>query len=181
MADVSDTNDLTGIAGLRAALARLPGGVEAVRLMGRLGLWTTAAHNNPGERQPFPTRYSNLGPDELSDLAARVTSEGGRLLELVGILNGLDTQLKIRGRAARAAARGRVRRAWPADKKPPTKSELDDLAEEDPAVVQSDEHVALLAVLLSQAKAVAEANMLYKEGISREITYRTSQMQARLH
>jgi hypothetical protein len=174
----ANLDDLTST---RRALARIPGGAEAVRLMGRLGLWTSAAHDRPGERKPFPTRYSTLGPDELSDLSARVTSEAGRVAELVGILTGLDAQLRIRGKAARAAARSRVRRGWPEDVKAPTKTELDDLAEEDPAVMECDEHTALLAVIIASAKGAAEANQMYRESISREITLRTAQMNSRLH
>jgi hypothetical protein len=177
----TDATTLDELGTLRAALSRLPGGAEAVRLMARLGLWTTSAHAKPGERQPFPSRFSTLGPDELSDLSARVTSDAGRVIELVGILAGIDAQLRIRAKASRAGARSRARRNWPADTKAPTRGELDDMAEEDPAVVEVDEHIALVTMLLASAKATAEANMLFKESISREITYRTTQMQARLH
>jgi hypothetical protein len=171
---------LSSITALRTALERLPNGIEAVRLMTRLGLWSADAHRNPGERRQFPSKFSSLGPEELSDLSARIVSDAGRVLELCGLLLGIEAQLKMKGRAARAAARGRIRREWPEEAKAPTKTELDDLAEEDPAVVAVEEQMALLALLLAQAIALREAYQLYKEGVSREITYRGAQMQARV-
>jgi hypothetical protein len=178
---MADTDaPLSSIAALRNALERLPNGTEAVRLMTRLGLWSAEAHRSPGERKSFPARFSNLQPDDLSDLSARIIADAGRVLELCGLLNGIEAQLKMRAKAARAAARSRARREWSADVKAPTRAELDDLAEEDPAVVAVDEQIALLALLLAQATAVREANQMYKEGVSREITYRGAQMSARL-
>lgn len=172
---------VTGVGALKGALERVPGGTEAVRLMAKLGLWTNDAHRAPAERKPFPTKFSQLGPNELSDLSARVISEAGRVMELSGILTGLEAQLKIKARAVRAAARSNARRNWPEDSKAPTKTELDDLAEEDPAVVEVDEQLALLGLLLAQVNAVREANSLYKEGVSREITYRAAQLNARMY
>lgn len=178
---MTDSSDFDGLKSLRTTLARMPGGTDAVRLMARLGLWTTTLHDNPGDRKAFPQRFSNLSPGELSDLAARVASDGGRVLELVGILTGLDTQLRIKSKSARAAARSRIRRNWPQGTKAPTRGELEDLAEEDSNVRDIDTQQALLAVLLAQAKAVAEANALYKESVSREITLRTSMMHSRIN
>jgi hypothetical protein len=117
----------------------------------------------------------------LSDLSARVISDAGRVIELNGLLLGLEAQLKVRVRAARASARARSRREWPEDAKAPTKTELDDLAEEDSAVVSVEEQLALLAQLRAQTEAVREANQLYKEGVSREITYRAAQLQSRVY
>lgn len=178
---MTTSSDLDGLKSLRTTLARMPGGTEAVRLMARLGLWTTTLHDQPGERKAFPQRFSTLGPGELSDLAARVASDAGRVLELVGILTGLDAQLRIKSKSARATARSRIRRNWPEGTKAPTRGELDDLAEEDTDVRDVDRQQALLAMLLAQAKAVAEANTLYKESVSREITMRTSMMHSRIN
>lgn len=171
---------LSSITELRHALQRFPGGVEAVRLFARLGLWSVEAHKQPGTRQPFPSKFSDLGPDELSDLSARVVADSGRVLELVGVLNGIEAKLKIEAKAVRAAARARARRAWSGEKAP-TKAEIDDLAEEDPAVRDVDTKMSLLAVLLAAANAAKEANTLYKEGVSREITYRAAQLNARMY
>jgi hypothetical protein len=184
MDDTTDTRTaatgLGSLESLRAALERIPNGTDAARLMAKLGLWSSDAHRRPGQRASFPTAFSSLGPDELSDLSARVVSDAGRVLELCGLLNGLEAQLKVKARSARAAARARARRDWPADQKAPTKSEIDDLAEEDPAVVAVDEQLGLLQLISAQASAVREANQLYKEGVSREITYRAAQLQARV-
>lgn len=150
-------------------------------MFARLGLWTSDAHKGADVRDRFPQQFSNLGPAELSDLSAKVVSDAGRVAELVGLLNGLETRLKMRSRAARAAARSKVRREWPEGEKSPTKTELDDRSEEDPAVVELDEQISLLQLLLAQAQAVKEANQMYKEAVSREITYRSAQMQSRMY
>ena len=110
-----------------------------------------------------------------------MVSDAGRVLELVGLLSGLEAKMKIKIRAAKAAARSRSRRAWPAESKAPTKTELDDLADEDTAVITLDEQAGLLQLMLSQANAVREANQMYREAISREITYRSAQLQSRTY
>lgn len=129
----------------------------------------------------FPTEFSKLGAPELSDLSARVVSEAGRVSELVGLLSGLEARVKLRSKAARAASRSRSRRDWPEEQKAPTRQELDDLSEEDPAVVELEEQLGLLQLLSAQAQAVREANMMYKDAVSREVTYRAAQMQARIY
>lgn len=172
---------LGDIGSLREALKRLPDGVEAVKMMDRLGIFSTAAHRNPGTRQPFPKQFHEHSPDQLSDLSAQVISDAGRIFELVGILNGLEAKLKIKSRALRARARAKARRDWSGDRKAPTKAELDDLAEEDPSVIEVDEQMALLALLLASANAAKESSILYKEGVSREITYRGAQLNARMY
>lgn len=172
--------DLDAIKQLREALERIPNGTQAVRMMTRLGLWSAAAHRDPGMREAFPRKFSDLGPNELADLSAKTVSEAGRLLELVGILNGLEMQLKLRAKATRAGARSRQRRSWDPEKKAPTKAELDDLAEEDTAVMTVDEHLAMLGLLLASSNAAREAQILYKEAVSREITHRAAQMNARV-
>jgi hypothetical protein len=148
--------------------------------MARLGLWTSEAHRAAQSRPAFPREFSSLTPEQLSDLSARTISDAGRVIELNGLLLGLEAQLKVRVRAARASARARARREWPEESKAPTKTELDDLAEEDSAVTAYEEQLALLAQLRAQTEAVREANQLYKEGVSREITYRAAQLNARV-
>ena len=108
-------------------------------------------------------------------------SDAGRVAELVGLLVGLEATTKMRSRAARASARSKVRREWSKDDKAPTKTELDDRAEEDPVVIGLDEQLGVVQQLLAQASAVREADQLYKEAVSREISYRSAQMQARLY
>ena len=175
-----DDANLSPLDSLKAALERIPNGTDAVRLMARLGLWTSEAHRSAQVRPAFPREFSSLDAQQLSDLSARVISDAGRVIELNGLLLGLEAQLKVRVRAARAAASARSRREWPAEAKAPTKTELDDLAEEDSAVTAFEEQLALLAQLRAQTEAVREANQLYKEGVSREITYRAAQLQARV-
>ena len=180
MSSAEQNEELSSIKQLRQALERIPGGVEAVRLMTRLGLWSADAHKNPRVRTSFPRQFSDLGPNELADLSAATVSEAGRLMELVGVLSGLQMQLKLKEKSARAASRARSRRNWPEDKKSPTKAELDDLAEEDVQVVTVEGQLGILGLLLSSAKAALEAQVLYKESVSREISHRGAQMQARI-
>jgi hypothetical protein len=176
---VEDAN-LSSLDSLRATLERIPNGTDSVRLMAKLGLWSSDAHRGAQARPSFPKEFSSLSAQQLSDLSARVISDAGRVIELTGLLLGLEMQLKVRLRSARAAARARNRREWPEGAKAPTKTELDDLAEEDPIVLSLEEQLALLTQLRAQADAVKEANQLYKEGVSREITYRAAQLQARV-
>ena len=172
--------NLSSLDSLRAALERIPNGTDAVRLMAKLGLWSSDAHRTVQARPSFPREFSTLSAEQLSDLSARVISDAGRVIELAGLLLGLELQIKVRVRAARASARARQRREWSTDAKAPTKTELDDLAEEDPTVLGLEEQLALLAQLRAQADAVKEANQLFKEGVSREITYRAAQLNARV-
>ena len=150
-------------------------------MFAKLGLWSSELHRAAGERKAFPSEFSKLGAPELSDLTARVVSDAGRVVELVGLLNGLDARMKIRLRAARAASRSKQRRDWPADQKSPTKQELDDLADEDPSVVALEEQSGLLLLLLAQSSAVRDANQMYRESLSREVSYRSAQLQARMY
>lgn len=175
------SDNLSSVSALREALERLPDGPEVVRMFAKLGLWTSELHRNSLERRALPSEFSKLSPQELSDLSSRVVSDAGRVLELVGLLSGLDTKLKIKIRAAKAAARSRTRRSWPEDSKAPSKAELDDLADEDTAVAALEEQAGLLQLMLSQANAVREANQMYREAISREITYRSAQLQSRVY
>lgn len=175
------TDSFSTVSSLRQALERIPGGENAVRSFAKLGLWTTEAHRATDPRKKFPQQFSTLGPSELSDLSASIVSDAGRVAELVGLLVGLEATTKMRSRAARASARSKVRREWSKDDKAPTKTELDDRAEEDPVVIGLDEQLGVVQQLLAQASAVREADQLYKEAVSREISYRSAQMQARLY
>lgn len=149
--------------------------------MTRLGLWSTEAHKNPQTPKTFPRAFSQLSAEQLSDLNARIISEAGRIMELVGLLGGLEAQLKIKVKAVRASARSRIRKGWDVDLKAPTKSEIDDLAEDDPSVIEIEEQMGLLQLLMSQSHATRDAHQMYREGVSREITYRGAQMQSRMY
>lgn len=161
------------------ALDRIPQGTAALELAKRLGL-LTPAHLYPEGREPFPRRVSDLSNDEISDLHAYWLSEAGRLTELVGQINGvkqlMDTQLK----AARAGARSRARQNLPEGAKKPTQAELNDLAEEDQAVIDLIGQAAYIDLLQAHAKAALDATKMYLDGLNREVILRTSQMKARI-
>ena len=178
---MSTATSQSSMRALQTALERVPGGAEALRLMRNLGLWSTEGHKNAGERRPFPRTFSNLGPEQLSDLSAHIAAEAGLIFELLGLLNGIEAQHKIRVKQARAAARSRARAEWDGEKKAPTKSEIDDIAEDDLTVIDVEEQSALIGMLIAQATAAKEATIIHKEAVSREITYRGAQMKARLY
>lgn len=174
-----DTLSLAELRSTRDSLARIPSGEELIRLASRLGLWTEASHNSPPGRKPFPTRFSDLGPDELSDLYASWISDAGRLSELCSGLSGHRDRLSLQLKAERARARSRARRANPEVKV--TSGQLDDEASSDLAVQDLESSLELVTILLASAEGAKEATNVYLAGISREITYRTEQMKARVY
>lgn len=179
--------NLNGVRSLTQALDRTENGTAAAALADRLGLWTRTLHQSPETRAAFKSKFSDLGPNELSDLNATWIAEAGRVVELVGLLSGLQDQLKVRAKSARASARAKARRdlAAAADgdtkRKAPTVAELNDMAEEDSAVKDIDDQLAFVALLLASAQAAKEATYMYRDAISREITFRCEQMKARLY
>lgn len=195
---VADDLNLSDIRSLTEALARIPNGVDAARLAAALSVWSVESHRAPAPRKPFPDRFSDLVPTQLSDLSARTVSEADRICELVGLLSGLETHLKLKAKQARAQARAGARRQAAREAaeastegdvetvrkasraKVPTVSELNDLAEEDPRVREVDDQLSLVELLLASVSAAKEATYLRRDAISREITFRCAQMDARI-
>jgi hypothetical protein len=176
---MSDTLNLGSLRSTRESLARLPSGDELMRLATRLGLWTEDAHRAPPARTPFPSSFSKLGPDQLSDLYATWISDAGRLAELCSALGGHRDRLSLQLKAERARARSRARKASPEVKF--TSAQLDDEAAVDQSVRDLEAAFELVTVLLGAAEGAKEATGVYLAGISREITYRTEQMRARVY
>jgi hypothetical protein len=176
---MADSLNLAAVRTVKESLARLPSGVELIELAARLGLWTEAAHTAQPPRKVFPTRFSTLGPDELSDLYAEWVSDAGRLAELCSSLSGVRDRLNLQLKAERARARVRVRDAAPDTKW--TAVALDDAASSDQSVRDSEAALEMVTVLLATAEGAREATGIYLTGISREITYRTEQMRARVY
>ena len=179
--------DLKGLMSFGQAMERLPQGRAAVDLARKMGLWTTISHREVAERKRFPSKLSDMGPNELSDEHAHWAADFGRLVELAGALNAQMQYLKLTSKRARAAARSRVRRerleapeGQPAPKQP-TVAELNDLAEEDPAVMDVDAQIAMVEMLLAHVNATREATTQYLASLSREISFRDAQMKARLY
>lgn len=175
-----DQLDLGGVRSLSSAMARTPSGTDAVELARRLGIWTTEAHRAPTERRRFPAKLSDLGPHQLADESAWWTSEFGRIVEMLGAINGQREVLKVTGKRARAAARGRLRRGL-AEGEKITATALNDQAEEDPAVIDVEDRGALLEVLCASVTASKEATTQYLTSISREISHREAQMKNRMY
>ena len=62
-----------------------------------------------------------------------------------------------------------------------SQSQLNDLAEEDPAVLDIVEQQEIIAIMYAQAIAAKEVTLQYLNTISREISFRDSQMKARVY
>lgn len=177
----SEDLNLTGVKSLNQALARTKNGVAAVELANRLGLWTESVHQKKNVRPEFPVALSELTPPQLTDLYSSWTAEYGRLIELCGAIKGQESLLGIQLRSATAAAKARLRRNVAEGEKVPTGKAVDDMAEEDPAVLDLVEQTGLLAVLSAHANAAREATQQFLSTISREITFRDAQMKARIY
>jgi hypothetical protein len=170
---------LDRITSLSKALDRVPQGKAAFELARRLGLVSTD-HDFPEGREAFPTTLSEHSNDQISDLHAYWLSESGRILELVGQLQGQKKLVDLQMKSAVASARSRARRNWPDDAKKPTQGELNDRAEEDTDVIDLLDKSAYIELLLAHAKAALDATNKYLDGINREVILRTSQMKARI-
>lgn len=178
----SEDLNLNGLKSLQQALERTPTGAAAVLLARRMGIWTTNAHNNPKERPEFHADLSGLEHNQLSRALSLWTAEYGRIIEVNGILSGQDQALKIELKSAQASARSRVRRQREKDElKPLSVSDLKDMADEDPAVVDLYERATLLVILIASASAAKEATAQYLASISREIAFRDVQMKAKIY
>lgn len=173
--------NVAGVRSLTHALERTPNGNDVMALATKLGLWSPEMHAGDVTRPAFPKQFSTYGPDELSNLLAQWSSEYGRLLELMGLLNGQKEQLKIKGKSLRASARSRIRKEHPKDERPLSSTALNDAAEDDPGVLENDERLTLVEVLLASTSAAREATAQYIASISREIAYRDAQMKARMY
>lgn len=174
-----DTLNLGALQSTADSLSRLPSGDELTKLASRLGLWTEDSHRKPPVRRPFPGSFSQLGPDQLSDLYAAWISDAGRLSELCSVLSGHRDRLTIQLKSERSRSRSRARRANPEVKM--TSAQLDDEAADDVTVRDLETSFELVIMLLAAAEGAKEATGVYLAGISREITYRTEQMRARVY
>lgn len=173
--------NLSGIKNLSQVLSRTKNGAAAVDLMNNLGLWTQAAHDRKNVRGEFPQKISDLTPSQLSDLYSKWTADFGRIVELCGIISGQENLLRIQSKSAQAATRARIRRGVTGEAKQPTSAALNDMVDEDPAVLDLLEQHSLVVVLSAHLVATKEATSQYLASISREISFRDSQMKARVY
>jgi hypothetical protein len=166
---------------LSQVLARTPNG-EAVAALGeRLGLLTTGITKGTKQRREFVGDISQLAPARLSAEQSYWAGEFGRVVELVGLLQGQEKYLALKSKAAKSTARSRIRRDAESLGNKMTATALSDEAEDDPAVRDVEEQMALISVLLSSAMAAKEATTMYLSSISREISFRCAQIEARIY
>lgn len=182
---MEDPIDLSTVRNAGEVLARTPNGREVAELAEKLGLLTQNALAGTSARRGFKDQVSRLAPAQLSDEQSHWAGEFGRIVELIGLLQGQEKYLALRAKSARAQARSRARRNHEAEnpeaKVKLTATQLGDLAEEDPAVRDIEEQAALLTILLASANAAKEATVMYLQVLSREISFRCAQMEARVY
>lgn len=182
---------ISGINTLTNLIERLPQGANAQRLAQRLAVWTTQAHQNTSSnRKTFPQTLSELTEGDLSDVYAYWNSELIRIHELHGLLEGQRKFLDLLVRKERASARGRVRRKQDEENKQAvedgqkpvklTASEVNDRAEEDQELLQYVEVLAMIDMVMASVLGYREACVTATTGLSREISFRQAQFQARL-
>lgn len=172
MKDVTDDP----LAELKTVLASLPGGLTQLKAAAALGMWTPDAHSAANKARPFPQELSALLPGQVVDLHARLAARADVVYELLGLLNALEVQQEMKVKQAISAARNRARAAVPADQKPLTKTELDDLAEDDVAVMEARSHMAVIRGWIGVVAAQEKKLLVQEKAISRSITLLTSQM-----
>lgn len=177
-----DDLNLSDLRSVHQVLERTPLGEGIAELAERIGLVTEQIHRSSVVRKKFQVNVSKLSAPQLSDEQSYWASEYGRIVELLGILQGQEKYLSLKSKSARAAARARLRRNVEEEPSAKTTSaQINDAAEEDPVVRELDERTAIVSILLSSATAAKEATTMYLQTLSREITFRCAQMDARLH
>ena len=180
---MNDTLAVDGMTTPEQVLGSTPTGSEMLRIGRDLGLVSTSI-NQKIERKAFTRNISGLGPREISDQQSLWASEYGRLCELHGLLVGQRDYLNLQLRSAKAKARSRARAKHAEEndsRKPPTATELNDLAEEDATVQTITEQIGVVELLAASTNAAKEATDRYLQALSREISFRCTQMEARIH
>lgn len=179
--EVSGSLRLDTVDSLQSAFRRIPDGPAILRLASRLGLITDP---NEVPASKFPTQYSSLTDPQLSDASARVIARAAALSEMTGMLGAVQMRMKARSKSIRAAARMRARAQWaldhPESRKAPTVSELADMVEADQQVIDLDNQAALVDMLAGMLSGAKDAHLLLKEGLSREVTLRSAQLNAKV-
>jgi hypothetical protein len=176
-----DNLNLSDLRSVHQVLGRTPLGSSIAELAERIGLMTEGIHRGSVARRKFVENVSKLSPPQLSDEQSYWASEYGRVVELIGVLQGQEKILSLQSKAARASARARLRRNGEEAGGKMTSSQITDAAEEDPAVRDLDERAGIVAILLASAAAAKEATTMYLQTLSREVTFRCAQMDSRLH
>jgi len=173
--------DLSGLKSINQFFSRTKNGSAAIELATKLGIWTPSSHINIPERPQFTKDLSQLTPAQLSDAYGRWTAEFGRILEILGAVQGQEALVKLQIKSALAAARRKIRDSTPEGNKPYTSAQLNDLAEDDSAVIDLHEQSALLVVLSAHLLTTKEATAQYIASLSREIAWRDSQIKGKVY
>lgn len=205
------TIDYRDVRNARELISRTPNGTQVLEVAVALGLVNSAMVNTPAERKSLKPNVSALSPAALSNEQSYWASEFGRIVELSGVLVGQEQYLSLQAKSARARARARLLReaveasntaaqaeadqldaAIAADPdafkktkvvkaKSITATQIADIAESDAAVLDADETLSLVKLMLEVAKASEKATAMYLQVLSREISFRTAQMEARIY
>ncbi len=175
---MADPLNLSDITNMEQLMARTPSGRDVMRMLDRLGL---SIPYEPVERRPFTRNIADLHHRQLSDLQSYWGAEHGRIVQVIGLLQGQDRMLSATAKSARVTERNRLRRDAEAQTPPVKKTagQLADEAEEAIAVRDADEACAMVDVMLAAAQALKESIATYLTVISREISFRSTQLETR--
>lgn len=178
---------LSRISSLTGLIERLPLGNDARTLARRIGVWTNEAHTGAESRKKvFPSTFSEMNDNELSDTFAFWNSELIRVLEMAGLLTGQQKYLEIQLKKAKAQARSRIRTQWDKDQEGEAKPAkiaagvVNDEAENDTDVLKVEETIAVVEIAVASIQAYRQACEVATNGLSREISLRQAQFNARL-
>jgi len=178
---IGDAVDLNDVKNLGQVLSRTPNGEAVAELAERLGLLTSGATKASSARRGFISEIAKLSPAQLSNEQSFWAAEFGRIVELIGLLQGQEKYLALKAKAARSTARSRIRRDAEAKELKVTATSVNDEAEDDPDVRDTDEQSTIVTILLASALAAKEATTMYLQVISREISFRCSQIDAKIY
>ncbi|RJL21219.1 hypothetical protein [Bailinhaonella thermotolerans] len=183
--------NLSAIRTTRDMVEHAGAGDEAA-MMKYLGLWTAQAHSRPAQRRPFAADMASLAGSALADEQAWWTSELGRVLELIGVLEARKVQCELTLKRAKASARAAIRRTHQAAAQERAKEdgtpvkvakltvgELNDWADETQPVREAEESKAEVEAMLAMLAGVQRATEMYLSTLSREITRRGQELQLR--
>jgi hypothetical protein len=176
---IVDSLNLSDVKSLSQVLERTPNGADVAKLADRLGL--LSKQEGESDRSAFKHKVSELSPPQLSDEQGYWAGEFGRIVELIGLLQGQEKYLALKSKEARARERSRLRREAEDASVKKTAGQINDETEDAVSVRDVDEASIALVVLLSSATAAKEAVSMYLTTLSREISFRCSQMDARIY
>lgn len=167
---MSEALDLTGLTNIDDVLARTPNGPAMRKLLRNLGVWLQDA---PSESRSRNRAVGNMSPDQVLNEFGYWQSEASRFLEVIGVLEGEEEELKLRYERIRSQQAAMVLREWAEDtdgKKNLTQKQTFALVDDKPEVQEAQDRLLLVRKLLKTLERVHEAHADYCAMLSRKIS-----------